>query len=303
MNFGFYPLPLDLTAGDVAIKTLDDLDSKVTALRDSEGIEGDWCHAPPQEVQGFTPGVVRVMPYSSRVFGLPHTHSVAHASSTDPERLRFLIWMLGFIHGLRLTDTEAGFLDATPIKPGILTDIVWRGDSHVKAVTIADVYWQKHAANPRIAKAMTGVVHSLFLSQTPRLLEFEAFIYLYIAMEGCHAVWCYMNNKNPLSYSHSTRIANLCAELKRPVPDWADKTKGSDTIIKNRNDTIHEGLFFDAPLGFEVYGGNAAASGDRNIPLEMRCLVCRFICGIMGFNDFDYIRSSVNTRSRFGVRH
>src|SRR5947208_2038612 len=119
MNFGFYPLPLDLTAGDVTIKTLDDLDSKVAALRDSEGIEGDWCHAPPQEVQGVTPGVVRVMPYSSRIFGLPHTHSIAHASSNDPERLRFLIWMLGFIHGLRLTDTEAGFLDATPIKPGI----------------------------------------------------------------------------------------------------------------------------------------------------------------------------------------
>src|SRR5438270_14086095 len=125
MNFGFYPHRLDVVAGDVTIKTLDNLETIVEELMQNDGVAGDWVYAPPQEVKGFTPGVVRVMPYASRIFGLPHTHAIVHATSNDPEHLSFLIWILGFILGVRLTDTEAGFLDATPITRGKLHDIVW----------------------------------------------------------------------------------------------------------------------------------------------------------------------------------
>ncbi len=87
-------------------------------------------------------GAVTEQPYSARVFGLPMTHVLEHQSADSDENVNFLIWCLGFLLGLRLTNTEAGFLDATPIKAGTLHDIVWFGkDSIPKALGFADQFW------------------------------------------------------------------------------------------------------------------------------------------------------------------
>ena len=40
----------------------------------------------------------------------------------------------------------------------------------------------------------------------------------------------------------------------------------------------------------------------NNVLLEMRCLICRLICGIVGFNDRAYITSELGTLSKMGVR-
>jgi hypothetical protein len=41
---------------------------------------------------------------------------------------------------------------------------------------------------------MRGATHSYFISRTPTLLEFEEFIYLYTALEGCHYVHAVVNS-------------------------------------------------------------------------------------------------------------
>jgi len=309
MKFGYFPEPLDFTIGDLSVATLPGLDAQRADVTQSEGVEDDWCFAPLAKVHDIMTGDVRTRPASGRVFGLPKTHTLSHRASDDVEHLRFIVWMLGFIYGIRLTESEAGFLDATPIKPGKLHDVVWLGNSEPKALGIVDAYWHKHAANPRIAKGLMGIVHSLFLSETPTLLDFERFIYLYTAFDGCHAVWCAMTRANPLAGGHSKRIANLCSAFKRSIPDWADPTPNTVSGVRSgkvfgvRNDTLHDGLFFDEPWGFQIYGG-IASSGDpnRNILLEMRCLVCRLVFGIVGFNDPDYILSPIDTRQQHGAK-
>lgn len=299
-KFGYFPEPLDFTVGDVTVSTLDDFDESVRAVNECEQIERDWLYAPEARSKDFMSGVVRALPYSARVFGLPETHRIDRASTRDIEHVRFLVWVLGFIHGMRLTDTEAGFLDATPIKPGKLNDIVWLGKSDQKALGLTDSFWLRHASNPRISKAVMGIIHSLFLSQTPTHLCFEEFIYLYTAVDGCHYAHSLITGQNPRSGKHSERISNLCAAFNCPIPTWADSQTG--TIAMHRNETLHEGLFFDEPLGFRVIGATSPSGSHQDILLEMEGLVCRFLCAMLGFNDPDYITSPVHTRQQFGLK-
>ncbi len=303
VQFGFYPEQLDFNVGDLSVSTLDGLKQKVDEVMQSGLVERDWCYAPPAASKDFMSGKVRTLPYNGRIFGLPQTHALRHANASGPDHLRFLVWMLGFIEGIRLSDTEAGFLDATPVRPGKLHDIVWLGDSDRRALSISDDFWRRHATNPRIAKGVMGIVHSLFLSQTPTLLDFEEFTYLYIALDGCYFVWSVINGKSKGYVPHRQRIAGLCAAFHCPVPAWADAQSG--TVAAQRNETLHEGLFFDEPLGYTIYGGSARAATSSPYPntlLHMRCLVCRLICGIVGFNDASYISSPIDTRQQHGVR-
>jgi hypothetical protein len=73
--------------------------------------------------------------------------------------------------------------------------------------------------------------------------------------------------------------------------------------VATRNETLHEGLFFDEPLGFRTFV-SPVAQGVPNCDelMEMRALVCRVICALMGFNDASYITSRLDTRQLFLVR-
>src|SRR5712691_11475603 len=144
MDFGFYPLEFDRELVDITIRTLDGLEESVRGVMQCGGIENDWCYAPPQRVQCFG-GEIRTLPYPSRVFGLPKTHALDHASPQSDDHLCFLIQCFGFFVGMRMSDSEAGFLDATPVKPGKTTDMVWLGDSQMKAVGFADQFWRTHS--------------------------------------------------------------------------------------------------------------------------------------------------------------
>jgi hypothetical protein len=181
MEFGFYPKHFRCQIGGITISTLDDLDGKVRGVMQDGGIDKDWCYAPP--ARNRAGGRADVLPFASRLFGLPKTHALNHASPQSDDQLRFLIQCFGFFVGMRMTDTEAGFLDATPVKPGKTSDMVWLGDSHINALAHADQFWFAHTEHPRICAAMRGIIHNYFLSATPTLLDFERFIYLYVVLE------------------------------------------------------------------------------------------------------------------------
>lgn len=289
-EFGYLPEALDFSVGDVTVSTLPGLDEKRKVIEEDDCVDGDWIYPGPQRVRGLF-GQESERPYPTRVFGLAKTHALAHATATDPEHLSFLVWMFGFIKGIRLTDTEAGFLDATPIKPGTLHDIAWAQHGGRRALGFADAFWRKHGS--RISKVVSGVVHALFLSKKPHLLDFEELLYVYTAIDGCHAAWSAMNGKKPTFVPHGQRLMTLCTELNTCTPTWIRD------VVAARNDVLHGALFFGEPLGFAVFGGNnLQARRPGNIILEMQCLVSRFVCAILGLPCSDYISSPVNTRSR-----
>lgn len=195
---------------------------------------------------------------------------------------------------MRLTITEAGFIDATPIVPGKLHDVVLLGpDSVPKALGHAERFWGVHCSTPRVPKALTGAIHSFFLSQKPNAMAYERFIYLYVALEGCHFVHRSILGQNPRSGTHKERVACLCTAFGMTIPTWA--APASKNVADFRNETLHEGLFFDEPLGFAGFGGTGQTQPPVSVILQMKALVSRLLFALLGIPATDYIRSPVDT--------
>ena len=300
VDFGFYPRRFDKTSGLITVATLPDLDDKIKAVSESEYVEGKWIYSPPSRVRDMFSERVKTMPYSARVFPLPKTHRLSHTNSQGPAHLHFLVFCLGFFAGMRMSDMEAGFLDATPIAPGEAHDVVWLADSLFAALEYVDRFLTTHVSNLRVETAMRGAIHSYFISQTPSLLDFEKFIYLYTALEGCHYVRSVVQGQDPRAIPHSKRIAGLCEAFSMSIPSWADPT--NPLVTNRRHATLHEGLFFDEPLGFQLFGGRNRDIQDGMILLQMAALTSRLIIALLGMGTCDYVRSPVDTRQKHGVR-
>ena len=302
-EFGFYPHPLRIEAGPVTIGTHPDLERIASDVLASGGIEKDWIYAPLQRIRNLMNGQVRECPYTTRVFGLPKTHSIEHVAATSEDHIEFHIWALSFFVGMRLTATEAGFLDATPLKRHRLVDFTPVGSSLTRAVELAENFWMTNRDNPRRAKCFEAAIHALFLSQYPQSLQFEKFVLLYMAVDACFKLTRALH-KPPKRLNHADRIAWMCDQFGIECPGWADpENPDGSEVASIRNDTLHEALFKDAPLGFAVHGvsTNQSHTLEQNLPLEMRALVCRLLVALIGGNDAAYIRSPVNNRQRIGL--
>lgn len=294
LEFGFYPHRYDETIGDIAISTLPELKEKVARIRGHEWTRDRWFRVP-------TP---------HRVFALPKTHAIEHASAQSDEHMQFLLWCFGFFVGMRMSWMEAGYLDSTPIEKHVMSDIVWRGDSLNRALAGADAFWTKYQpANPKIPRIVAGAIHAYFLAQREGLLEYERFMYFYMVVDACHAIHREKTGQH-WGGTHAARIRDLCttfgtvADLTgRCVPVWADPPSGAapnakPAIADLRNALFHEGLFFEEPLGF-------AGFGDPRISLdlngELQALVSRFLVATLELPAQDYIASSITSFTMEGV--
>ena len=297
--FGFFPRPLQVDIGAVSIRPLADFDEIVDGVRSSDRVHGGWIYAGLQQSGDLLSGQVRERPYSARVFGLGKTHLFEHGSATGEEHVAFHLWALSFFLGMRLTATEAGYLDATPVVPGRLVDFVLSGRSVERAIELADAFWLANRGEPRNARRFAAAVHALFLGQNPQALQFEEFIYLYTAIDACYKLA--ESLRRPAGkFSHADRIDWMCNEFGIRTPTWAKTTGtggGGTEVSVLRNDALHEALYVGEPLGFALHG---AAAGE-NVTLEMTALVCRLLLALIGGQDSSYFTSPVDTRQPHGL--
>lgn len=277
-KFGFYPNPLEVKTGSIRVSTLPELDEHVEGVLSSESVYKNWIYP----LRG---------PSSVRIFGLPKTHMFEHTNATGENHVEFHIWALSFFLGMRLTTTEAGYIDATPVKPGYFVDFT----PVVKlepAIKLADQFWMANRGQPRNTQRFAAAVHALFLGHYPKALQYESFIYLYTAIDACYALTKALRQKTA-DPRHSERIEWMCNELGIQTPSWARKTAGAKGTLMSalRNDALHEALFDGEPLGFKVNTNTAT-----NLTLEMRNLICRLLVALLGGKDNTYLGSPVNTR-------
>ena len=264
-TFGFYPDPLRIEAGPITIIPRPDHERVVSDVLTSDTVEDGWIYAPAQQVRDITSGRVRELPYASRVFGLPPTHTIELTDGGD-DHLDFHIWALSFFVGMRLTATEAGFLDTTPLKPGKLVDFILPGAHLTRAVELAEDFWKNNLAEPGRAKLYAAAVHALFLGQRPQNLEFERFVYFYAAMDACYRLTTGVRGRAPGDLPHARRIKSMCCKFGVETPMWADPRVSGPEVVAIRNDTLHEALFMDAPLGFR-----ARQEGSNENLTRLRC--------------------------------
>ena len=296
IEFGFHPHPLRLRAASITIEPLPGHAAAVEQLRSSEGIEQGWIYA-PQQTSIRMEGGERALPYPSRVLGLPKTPAIEHTGADGLDHLHFHLWALSFFTGMRLTATDAGFVDATPIEPRKLVDFHLDDRGIERAIALAEAYWATHKATPRRARLWSAAVHALFLAQNPLSLQYEAFLSLYMALDACFALAQDLRSGHG-SLGHGHRIDWLCRQFHMPVPAWADPSVGGQPeVTRLRNDTVHEALFAAAPLGFAAH--RAGTSG--TLTLEMQALLCRLLVALIGGDGDDYVRTSVGSRQIHGL--
>jgi hypothetical protein len=299
--FGYYPRKCDFDTGAISITSNNDLGKLVEGIEHHPNVYKGWIYPPPQQMIDFVSGQIVDLPHSPRVFGLPKTHTLTHVEAQSDEHLDFLVWCIGFFTGMRLTSTAAGYLDATPICPGKLTDFTPLTRELADAVSLADNFWKQHSSHQRNIKRLSGIIHVLFLSEYPHALCFERFNYLYIALDACFALTTELRGLTGKKPSHARRIAWMCNEFQMPVPNWASPTTTGSEISLVRNDSIHESLFFEEPLGFAIYGTHAPAPNRLNVTLEMQALVCRLIVALLGRPNCAYVKSVVTSRQMHGL--
>lgn len=296
-QFGYYPVPLDLTAGAISIETLPELERTVADIESDELVDNGWIYAPLQRVKPLG-GEVFERPYSARVFGLPKTHRFRHAAPDCDDQLVFHLWALSFFTGTRLTSAEAGFLDATPIKPGKLVDFVLLGRSLEYGVEVAETFWLAHRCDQRRAKLVAAAIHAMFLGQYPQLLQFERFLLLYSAFDACFALAEAIHQPKG-RITHTARVEWMCDRFGIPVPAWAATSATSrPELAMLRNAAVHEAMFMGEPLGFALHGVHKP----QNLTLEMKALICRFIVALLGASADEYLQARVDTRQRQGLR-
>lgn len=305
-EFGYYPKNILIDNERFSIQTLPGLQDTVTEIMDDPNIHKDWIYPGVQRNIDFN-GKTSFLPYNARIFGLPKTHLLTLHKSDNRDDLDFVVWCLSFFTGMRLTITELGFLDATPIKPGKLVDFTLVSCTLEDAIDLALNYLELERNNDRATKRVIAVINSLFLAQYPQNLPFEKFQYLYMGLDSCYKLIEEKSNPKPnRSLSHAARVQWMCERFNICIPDWAiirkkirnnsSKPSNVSEISEVRNDTIHEALFFDEPLGFAIYGGSQG-----NVILQMQHLICRLLVAILGKPENDYVKTRVDDRQIHGL--
>ncbi|MEG0130567.1 MAG: hypothetical protein RR677_03670 [Acinetobacter sp.] len=298
-EFGYYPKPIEIENDRFSVKTLPNFQEILAAVKEDSNVYKNWIYPGAQQSIDFN-GVTSTRPYNARVFGMHKTHMLTLHNSDNLEDIDFVVWCLSFFTGMRLSVTEAGFLDATPIKDGTLVDFLLSECTIEDAIELGLDYLEAERSNFRATKRVTAVIHSLFLAQYPQNLPFERFQYLYMGLDSCFKL-IQSKDENKAHVTHATRLEWMCKKFDIPTPKWAIMNENKSDISIVRNDTIHEALFFDEPLGFSIYGGNQSKYNQGNVILQMQHLICRLLVAILGKPKAEYVRTNIDTRQNKGL--
>lgn len=296
LAFGYFPRQLDISAGPVKISSHPELARMVSRVESSELVVDEWVYA-PTIFRHKPDGTKTRNPYPERIFGLPKTHLFSHAAADNEEHIAFHLWCLSFFVGMRLTSTDVGFVDATPIKEGVLCDFVLIGCNIEDCVSLAEAFWLGNRDVAERAKLVAAIIHALFLSKRPQHLQFERFSLLYSAIDACFALAKSFHPQQK-AVPHAERIQWMCRIFGTPIPHWADQCEQARAEVADiRNQNVHEARFMGEPLGFALHG----VGGNTNLNLEMEELLCRLLVGLLGNQLEDYVMTAVGTYQRCGL--
>lgn len=274
VKFGYWPDTGNLNFCGINITALSNISSIKENLEKSDGVERGWAYCR----------------FPSRIFGLPKTHQMEINSNHAIECDRFLIWCLGFFVGMRLTQTDMGYLDAAPIEQGKLCDFLCTNRELPHALEPALDFFDTHG-HGNITETLLAAIHTLWLSYLPQLLRFEQYHYAYIAVDALWSVASRVITPQPVAAGHSARLQTLANTLGITLPQWP-------TLIKERNNAIHQGLFYGQPLGFAV---DPTPPQGGNVIVEMQAFICRAIIKLLNVPAQNYITSACTTRMRHSL--
>ncbi len=296
-KFGYYPQHIEIDCSAVTIKTLDTLEADVLRVGKSIQVYDDWMYAPPASRRDMFSGEVTKKPFPDRIFGLPKTHSIevrGQDTSDAKAHALFTVWCLSFFVGMRLTNSETGFIDTTPIKEGRLVDFdVQISDLNKILGTCNNFYFSNSSNNS--PNVLCSAIHSFFIGQNKQYMEYERFKYYYLSIDACFRVAIETSQAKPPK-THADRLEWMCSLHGISCPSWARSSGGQGSILSAiRNELFHEATWNQKPLGFRPITQHSP----KNLNLELRALLGRIIVAQLGIQTKHYVSSPTDTRSRY----
>lgn len=229
-----------------------------------------WCYSPSKE---------------KKIFGQQTNCTMSGVNSK--EHGQFMVQCLSFLYGQKLFTRKYEYIDSVRLKRdswGLLIS----NKSIEKGLIYCDELWRKIAYNKtqeqasRLRKRIFGIIHLLFMSTSIKALQFERFMYIYIAIDACfkHLLETgeIKNTKNHIP--HSERIKNISAVTGVKF----SRTITEQFFYSTRNDVFHEGIYLDEPLGYR-------ATGEKKNLLFAQNFLVRVIFFVLGIKATGFLET------------
>lgn len=109
-----------MRVGDIVITTRADFTESMEGIEKSGRVHDGWMYPTLPTLTGnrYDP-----FPYPEPRYVLPLTHELQHEGKATADQLHFLIGAVGFLLGFRLLPEGHGYLQRTPMRSGLTTDL------------------------------------------------------------------------------------------------------------------------------------------------------------------------------------
>lgn len=220
-------------------------------------------------------------------FVLPVTHTLTMPNRVfDKDFGEFLVLVLGFLYGLRLTLEGNGHLLKTPWRECTLVNFCsLKSNEMLHCLQKALVFWDSSTEEQR--KLLFSSIHWYLVGQS-YVHQHEIFSNQYMVLDNIHALTEKIpQNKNKYgsnfrnnngNISHGKRASALGEYYGTPLPD-SFKVNGDGAAVyisQLRNQLVHEARWLDEPIGYAVN------SNAHEVTMELTAFNSQIILGILG---------------------
>jgi len=292
LKFGYLPLDLNFEVEGLSVSTIQN-----RPLPDDGWIVGGWFFG------------------NKNPFNLPMTHCIRSSNESSDTFLKFVVRIMSFFAGMRLTTEAYGFKANTPIKNGSFVDFISHPQDLQIAVQLAGRYWSQHGRE--LAKKLDYLIHVYFLAQEKGLWGYERLPLQYAAFDLASQI-CADHKDFKLKSCGSTACRffatmeklgvrvpesmQLNGECKKSLSGKSKKTGSccaKSLFVECRNELVHEATILGSPIGY-------VATEDQLNQLDVQHSLSRLIVALFlgdQRNRVEYISSDyMQDRQRQSIK-
>lgn len=272
--FGWIEEPWRYSGPGFEIFPVENYDQMVAEVVHGAVISRDWIYPPAVDINPL-------MHSPTIVFLTPSTHYLQIDANVDhPGLSDFLILVLGFFLGLKLTPAGLGHMQRMARRRGLLVDFTDSGRDLEHAMRRAMLFFSSHR-NDHEVLALTEAAFHWFLSSQSYNHAFEVFAWQYTVLDNVHRLTeILVPSYAALGGGHAQRPVNLANQFRSPLPvNFVDPSRSmpnAAALARVRNELVHEARWLGQPLGF------SANSDTWELLVQLKYFNSQLLLGLLG---------------------
>lgn len=251
--FGFLERRLDFADAQFEVRPRKLHEQAVKRVRNSPSAGPKWFH-PPLE-----PSLTERVTVPAGRFELPPTHLlITPGRPYNAAYGEFIVLVLGFIYGLRLTIRGTGHLHPTPLREHSLVNFAPKRAEVLSCLAKATALWDSQS--PDIRQLIFGAIHWHLVAQSYNH-QHERFAWAYTVLDNLHRIAWHISPAYRVLVpsevgAHSKRPVALAQVYGTPLPSAFADALGAPgnvaVLVASRNQLIHEARWQGKPIGYAV---------------------------------------------------